>query len=384
MLPHTTKSDSKGNDIIPFLRRREYRLVRELGEGACGKTVLLYDEEIDEHFVCKKYSPYAESQREDLYKKFVREIKLLHKVLHPNVVRVYNYYLYPQIRSGYIMMEFVDGSSIEDFAKNHPEQINDLFEQTIDGFSYLEQTGILHRDIRPGNIMVNKQGQLKIIDLGFAKHVITNSDFDKSITLNWWCQTPQEFEIGKYDFVTEVYFVGKLFERIIEDGYIEDFKFSQLLGSMCQREKADRVGSFVDVERAIKSSQATSLTFSEHELETYRTFSDAIAASFTKIEQNAIYSNDPERFSLQLNDAYRSFMLEEYVPDAAIVLRTLVTGNYYYRKGGLRTEAVRDFVKLLKSLSPEKSRILLANLHTRLNALPRYANFVADDDDVPF
>src|SRR5689334_21808008 len=51
------------NELIPFLRRRDYRLVRELGHGACGKTVLLHDAQIDDHFVCKKYAPYTEGRR---------------------------------------------------------------------------------------------------------------------------------------------------------------------------------------------------------------------------------------------------------------------------------------------------------------------------------
>ncbi|MBV9397187.1 MAG: hypothetical protein JO062_04370 [Bryobacterales bacterium] len=91
------------NDVVKFIRRRDYRLVRELGQGACGQTVLLYDEQIGEYFVCKKYKPYSESQHEALFSNFVREIKLLHQVHHNNVVRVFNYYLYPESHAGYIL-----------------------------------------------------------------------------------------------------------------------------------------------------------------------------------------------------------------------------------------------------------------------------------------
>jgi len=86
---------ASGVGIVTFLRKRDYRFVRELGQGACGKTVLLYDEQIDEHLVCKKYAPYSEDSRQELFSGFVREVKLLHKILHHNVVRVFNYYLYP-------------------------------------------------------------------------------------------------------------------------------------------------------------------------------------------------------------------------------------------------------------------------------------------------
>jgi serine/threonine protein kinase len=190
-----TVSRTREGDVTTFLRKKDYRLIRELGHGACGKTVLLFDEQIDEYFVCKKYQPFSESQRETLFKNFVGEIKLLHQLHHANVVRVFNYYLYPESLAGYILMEFVDGSDIEEFVKVHPEQCNELFVQAISGFAYLERSGILHRDIRPMNLLVSREGRLKIIDLGFGKRVRVTADFAKSITLNWWC-APQRIRRG--------------------------------------------------------------------------------------------------------------------------------------------------------------------------------------------
>ena len=114
----------RSTSVVRFLRRRDYSMVKELGRGACGKTVLLYDQQIDEHFVCKKYVPSSEDHRQDLFAGFVREIKLLHKVLHPNVVRIFNYYLYPEQFSGYILMEHVDGPDVDDYlAESHKRYV---------------------------------------------------------------------------------------------------------------------------------------------------------------------------------------------------------------------------------------------------------------------
>lgn len=170
---------TRAGEIVTFLRKRDYRLERELGQGACGQTVLLFDEQIDQHFVCKKYVPYASSRRQELFQNFVREIKLLHQVHHENVVRVFNHYLYPEQFAGYILMEFVDGTEIDEFAAARPELLNETFLQAVRGFGHLERCGILHRDIRPGNLMVRTDGILKIIDLGFGKRVETSGDFDK-------------------------------------------------------------------------------------------------------------------------------------------------------------------------------------------------------------
>src|SRR5262249_8044334 len=153
-----------------------------------------------EHFVCKKYMPNDEGERQQRFVNFVQEVKLLHRVHHDNIVRVFNYYLYPDRTMGFILMEHVDGTSIDEYAAKFPEQVNELFLQAISGFSYLERHRILHRDIRPANVMVRADGVLKIIDFGFGKRVERAEDFQKSISLNWWCSVPPEFDDELYDF----------------------------------------------------------------------------------------------------------------------------------------------------------------------------------------
>ena len=372
------------DDVVTFLRRRDYRMVQELGQGACGKTALLYDQQIEEHFVCKKYVPYSEDNRQDLFSGFVREIKLLHKVLHPNVVRVFNYYLYPEQFSGYILMEYVDGLDIDDYLAGNPEHINDIFLQAIAGFGYLEGADILHRDIRPGNLMISSDGILKIVDLGFGKKIDRSADFDKSITLNWWCEPPLEFQTARYDFKTEVYFVGKLFQRIIQENRIAYFKYLDTLSAMCQLDPSSRISGFTAVERTIRSEQFFESDFSEQDLDAYRRFSDALCYHITKIENGTKYTTDIPKLRAHLTDVYQKVMLEETVPDSAIILRCFMDGMYYYRKAGLEVATIRDFLMLLRATLDERAKIILANLHTKLDALPRYSPDVLTDDYIPF
>src|SRR5690606_6708854 len=221
---------------------------------------------------CKKYVPHDSAHRQALFQNFVREVKLLHQVHHENIVRVFNHYLYPDSYAGYILMEFVDGKEIDEFVAARPEVLNDIFLQAVRGFSHLERSGILHRDIRPANLMVRTDGVLKIIDLGFGKHIQSSLDFDKSITLNWWCEVPEEFEKSKYDFRTEVYFVGKLFEKLILDNEIEHFKYHDLLRAMCAHATSERLTSFSEIEKNLDRDLFISIDFSYNELETYRSF----------------------------------------------------------------------------------------------------------------
>jgi eukaryotic-like serine/threonine-protein kinase len=255
------QTSTNPGSLVAFLRKRDYIFVKVLGQGACGQTVLLRDDVIGSDFVCKKYLPFSESHRQELFKGFLREIKLLHEVYHTNVVRVFNYYVYPEQLTGYILMEYVDGTDIEDHLRLKPETVNHLFLQAIEGFAYLESQSILHRDIRPLNILVRDDGTLKIIDLGFGKQISSPSDFDKSISLNWWCEPPADFGLGTYDHATEVYFVGKLFEKLVLELSLEDFKYKTLLARMCSKTTAGRISSFADIRSDINRNDASDVAF---------------------------------------------------------------------------------------------------------------------------
>lgn len=368
--------------LIEFIRKRDYILVKELGQGACGKTALLFDDMINEHFVCKKYCPIYEDQRQELFSNFIREIKLLHQVYHPNVVRVFNYYLYPDQFAGYILMEFIDGSDIDEYLDKAPEKTNEIFLQSIEGFRYLETNNILHRDIRPQNLMVREDGTVKIIDLGFGKKVQYAEDFDKSISLNWWCEPPEEFAATVYDFKTEVYFVGKLFEKIILEKGIEHFEYPGILNRMCHRNPESRIQSFFDIEKEIQSDRFIEIDFGQDELTSYRAFASCLAYHLTKIERGSKYIHDIDRIQAHLEDAYRSFMLEESAPDAAPILSCFLDGTYYYKKLDFPVSEVKYFLQLLKSVTQEKKRIIIANLHTKLDAIKRYTQ--TDVADIPF
>ena len=372
---------------IGFLRRRDYILVKALGNGACGETILLKDDLIDSHLVCKKYSPFAESMREELFKNFLLEIKLLHHVLHQNIVRIFNYYVYPDKLTGFILMEYVEGKDIDEHLRASPETVNDIFIQTIEGFAYLESAQILHRDIRPRNLLVRSDGVVKIIDLGFGKRVEAAADFDKSISLNWWCEPPNEFSESKYNHSTEVYFVGKLFEKIILDLGIEQFKHQLLLERMCRRDSRERIACFLDVKNELSLKRSEEIDFEEHEQDAYRQFADAVSYHVTKIAQGVKYATDTDRIRTQLESLYRNCMLEREIPDCNPLLRTLLDGEWYYRKTGFQTSTLRDFLNFLRGASIEKQRIAFANLHTRLDAIPRYTaktGFDDMDDDIPF
>ena len=375
--------------IVKFLRKKDLVFIKELGHGAYGRTVILHDETIDEDFVCKKYSPINKDEEKELFKNFIEEIKLLHLLYHRNVVRVFNYYLYPESYTGYILMELVEGPDVEDYLAKYPENVNEIFVQIIEGFTHLEYHNILHRDIRPQNILVSDDGMLKIIDFGFGKKVDTQSDFGKSISLNWWCDPPSEFTDDIYNYTTEVYFVGKLLENIITTNSIEQFKYKNLLKRMCASDPLERVKSFSLIKNEILSEKFSDMDFTEQEIYSYREFSKALCSIIAIVEHDTKYINDIDEVQHFLEESYKEVMLEEYVSSNSSIIGCFLNGSYkFYTTREVEVSTIKAFIELLRSCSREKKNIILSNIQTRLGSIERDSmkkdSDEANFDDVPF
>ena len=139
-------------DVIVFNSKKNFTYVKPLGGGGTGDTHLFLDETTGIQFAIKKYVPKDHRFIDDHYKRFVDEIIILFNISHPNIVRIYNYYLFPEAKTGYLQMEYVDGVSIDKFEPDGwGKDWNDIFSETIAAFEYLEQHGILHRDITAEN-----------------------------------------------------------------------------------------------------------------------------------------------------------------------------------------------------------------------------------------
>lgn len=370
---------------VEFLRQKDYKFIKELGQGGTGKAVLLLDEYINEQFVCKKYSPFNESDKTEYFNNFVDEIKLLHLMYHKNVVRVFNYYLYPESTTGYILMEFIDGEKITDFIKQNPEKLNDIFVQTLEAFKHLEEIKVLHRDLRPENILITKNGTVKVIDFGFGKRIDFDSDFDKSLSLNWRYSPPSEFRDKIYDFKTEVYFVGKMFEEIIQENNLQNFTYATALKSMTLFDAKRRTLSFLEVQRDTLEKESESIEFTSTERNGYKWFADDLIKIISKLESSCTYRTDIDAILTSLKNIYRDSMLETHLQDNELLSRTFIAGVHYIVKSPtVEIGNLKRFISLLESVSTEKRKIILNHLWKRFDKLERYSRAKPNRDDLPF
>lgn len=380
------------NMLIPgsnvnFDSTKNFKYLSPLGSGGTGDTLLFRDETTDMLFAFKKYSPKGSNDSDENYKRFIDEIKILFNISHNNIVRVFNYYLYPEAKTGYLQMEYVEGISLLEFEPMFGKDWEDIFKEVIYAFEYLEERKILHRDIRPSNIMIDKEERVKIIDFGFGKKLDIEEKEGRSVLLNWpVTQLPNETQLENiYNHQSELYFVGKLFQNLLKIKKAEkQFKFYYILEKMTRIDPSERYYSFNDISQVIAEGVISEISFSNREKENYKNFADALVGHISHYNEKYDLINDIDVILNRLGALIRNNSLETFIQDNAQLINCFVKGNYAYRsKNDINVRHIKDFYKLLAGLDPYKQKIVIDNLHNRLvrvTVLP----FEIVDDDLPF
>lgn len=149
-----------------------YEIVGELGQGAMGVVYKATDPLIDRIVAIKTITlSLALEEREEYEGRFYQEAKAAGRLSHPNIVTIFDVG-----RSGdiaYIAMEFLQGRELRDILNDEKllpiDQVLDIVAQVALGLSYAHEHGIIHRDVKPSNIMVLRDGHAKITDFGIAR-----------------------------------------------------------------------------------------------------------------------------------------------------------------------------------------------------------------------
>jgi len=149
-----------------------YKILEKLGSGGMGEVWLAEDTRL-ERKVALKFLPYFAAQDETEKARFIQEAKAAAKLSHANIAQVYE--IGEEEGRLYIVMEYVSGGSLRDVldeakGKSLPlEKVLTWVQQTAEGLAEAHSHGIIHRDIKPDNLMLTEKGQVKITDFGLAR-----------------------------------------------------------------------------------------------------------------------------------------------------------------------------------------------------------------------
>ncbi|MGO1469202.1 MAG: protein kinase family protein [Tissierella sp.] len=374
------------NEILEFTRSKDYIFKKFIGQGGTGKTALLKDEILDTYFVCKKYLPSNTNDKEDCFLRFIDEIKILYLLSHTNIVRIYNYYLYPLNTAGFIIMEYIDGQNIREYLfSTQVETFENVFIQLIEGFSYMEENSIIHRDIKPDNVLITKEGVVKIIDFGFGKNVIADNTNDASVLLNWpVSELPDEVSDWKYDHKTDIYFLGKMFIKLLEDNCIENFKYEYILDRMIITNPDKRIESFTNILNSLSNDVLEQIDFTEYEKSVYIRFATDLCNHINFFSQEPKFENNYDIILENIGNIIKESALETYIQNNNYLVNCFLIDsvhNYNYNKNkDIYVKHVIDFYKLLSAQSNNTKNIVIENIIARLKSIEINEPY----SDIPF
>ncbi len=149
-----------------------YDVVEELGKGGMGRVYKALDKEINEEVAIKLLKPEIASD-ESTVERFRNELKFARKISHKNVCRMYH--IAKEEGTPYITMEYVPGEDLKSLIKRKGKLADgeaiSIAKQVCEGLAEAHRLGVVHRDLKPQNIMIDKEGDAKIMDFGIARSV---------------------------------------------------------------------------------------------------------------------------------------------------------------------------------------------------------------------
>src|SRR5688572_25281440 len=152
----------------PDFASTKYRVIRELARGGMGTVYLAEDNELNRQVAVKVLNTPETSN--DLRERMTREAQIIARLEHPGIVPVHDVGTLPDGRVFYAM-KYVRGSSLDEYAAQTDSMRDRLrkFQAACDAVAFAHAHGVIHRDLKPQNIMIGSFGEVLVLDWGVAK-----------------------------------------------------------------------------------------------------------------------------------------------------------------------------------------------------------------------
>jgi eukaryotic-like serine/threonine-protein kinase len=149
-----------------------YRLERRLGVGGMATVQLAFDTRLERYVAVKLLAEHL-AEDSSFVSRFRREALAAARLVHPNIVQVFDFGSDNATTRQFIVMEFVDGQSCAEILRDRPHlgprEAVDILAQACRGLDYAHRNRVVHRDVKPGNLLRNRDRVVKLADFGIAK-----------------------------------------------------------------------------------------------------------------------------------------------------------------------------------------------------------------------
>jgi len=196
---------------------RRYEIIEQLGKGGMGKVYKVLDKEVKEEVALKLLNPEIATDERTI-ERFRNELRLARKISHRNVCRMYD--LGKEEGTQYITMEYVPGEDLKTLIRRSGELTlgNAVFvaRQVCEGLAEAHELGVVHRDLKPQNIMIDSKGNAHIMDFGIARSMKAKGLTETGMIIGTPdYMSPEQVEGKKIDQRSDIYSLGVILYEMV-------------------------------------------------------------------------------------------------------------------------------------------------------------------------
>jgi serine/threonine protein kinase/Tfp pilus assembly protein PilF len=194
-----------------------YQIIEELGKGGMGKVYKAHDTDLKEKVAIKLLKPEIAADKKTI-ERFKNELKFARKIRHKNVCQMYD--LNKEEGTHYITMEYVDGKDLKSMIRMVGQLSSGktiyIAKQVCDGLAEAHRLGVIHRDLKPQNVMVDEEGNARIMDFGIARSLKTKGITATGVMIGTpEYMSPEQVEGKEVDQRSDIYSLGVILYEMV-------------------------------------------------------------------------------------------------------------------------------------------------------------------------
>jgi len=196
----------------PLERIGKYEIQDVLGRGAMGVVYKSYDRAIARSVAIKVIAKASldAAEIQHVTERFRHEAQAVGRLVHPRIVQIYDYGEDDEI--AYIVMELVNGKTLHEHlfqeGSYEVQEAGEIIRQVLDGIGYAHSEGVVHRDLKLSNILINSDGRIKISDFGIARIESSNLTQVGDVLGTPYCMAPEQFLAQDVNSLADLYSIG--------------------------------------------------------------------------------------------------------------------------------------------------------------------------------